>query len=57
MNQFRCTRRKPYPPGTPGNTDLSARQGYYIDAPDQEDAVKQMTAKFPGEAFDVQLWG
>lgn len=59
MNEYRCTRRKPYPKGTPGFDDASARQGYYIRATSEKQALYQMAEKFPGEAaigFDVTLW-
>jgi hypothetical protein len=57
MNEYRVTRRQPYmSPNCPGHADVSARQGYYIDAPNAEEARKEMAKRFPGEAFDVQTW-
>lgn len=32
MSHYRVTRPEGYGPGTPGYTDLGARQGYYTDA-------------------------
>jgi len=55
LNDYRVTRRKPYGPGTPGHTDLSARQGYYITAPNAYVVIAMMAHKFPGEDhFDIQ---
>lgn len=59
MNEYRCTRRRPYPKGTPGFTDPGARQGYYIRAESESEALAKMHDKFPREAvdgFDVSLW-
>lgn len=59
MNEYRLTRRKPYPPGSAGHTDLSAREGYYRHAYNEAEAIQWMKTVFYGEAFhgfDVQLW-
>lgn len=58
MNEYRCTRRTPYGPKTPGFKNLSARQGYYIRAETEQEALTRMREKFPNDAleFDAQLW-
>jgi hypothetical protein len=61
MNLYRCTRNLPYEPGTPGHTDASARQGYYIEAHNESEAHVKMAQKFNTEAdifagFTVTLW-
>lgn len=56
MNEYRCTRPNVYGPGTPGHTDSSARQGFYIRAENKTDAFRQMDVKFPGDEIDVKLW-
>jgi hypothetical protein len=57
MNQYRLTRRKPYPPGSAGHQDLSAREGYYHRANNEAEALDWMKSVFKGEdGFDVQLW-
>jgi hypothetical protein len=57
-NQYRCTRRDPYGPGCPGYADPSARQGHYLYAVSEEEAVKEMEHRFPNDnqGFDIQLW-
>lgn len=60
--EFRCTRQAPYPVGSFGHKDLSARQGYYIMAASKEAAEQRMSAGFPedvaaGFDFDIQEWG
>lgn len=42
-----------------GKNDLSARQGYYIDANSAEEAWQKMAIRFPEEVeagFTVQEW-
>lgn len=66
MPHYRVTRPETYGPGTPGYTDLGARQGYYTDA-DSPDAARDIidsrlrkdkwSSYRPGEALDVQTWG
>lgn len=47
--RFRCTRNAPYisEDQSLGKSDLSARQGYYIWADSEEDAIAQMGERFP----------
>ena len=57
MTQFRLTRPDCYEPGCPGHKDPSARQGYYIDADSEEEALLRMKQRFPEDkGFDVQVW-
>lgn len=59
MNEYRCTRRKPYYPDCVGHTNVRARQGYYIRAATLELALLVMEEKFPedfGYGFDGELW-
>lgn len=63
MPHYRVTRPEGYKPGTPGHTDKSARQGYYTDAGDEEEArriirerVKHDFPSVVNERLDVQLW-
>lgn len=49
--QFRCTRQAPYGPGCPGFTDKTARQGYYITAKNEDEALTKMKEKFPNESI------
>lgn len=55
MPEFRCTRNSPYKVLTcPGRNDLTARQGYYINAPSSWEALKDMGKRFPK---DLQEYG
>ncbi len=57
LREFRCTRRMPYRnPTCPGHKDLTARQGYYVNAPTAALAEAEMRASFPhdAEGFDVE---
>ena len=57
QNQYRCTREVPYHSGSAGYRDLSARQGYYIDADNEQEAYEEMRKLFPRESlFTVHLW-
>ena len=57
MNQYRCTRPEVYEEGCPGHTEPGARQGHYIDALTEEEALMRMKQWFPAESwFDIQLW-
>ena len=50
---FRCTRNSPYKaPSCPGRNDLTARQGYNIKADSSDDAVRQMTLRFPEDVVE-----
>ncbi|HEY9764531.1 MAG TPA: hypothetical protein V6D07_18535 [Trichocoleus sp.] len=56
--RWRVTRNRPYPPGTVGHTDLSARQGHYSAALTAEDAIAEIDAQFKEREFgyQVQKW-
>lgn len=59
MNQYRCTRNQPYVnPKCFGHTNLEARQGFYIKAETEEEAIALMQQEFPYDdmGFTVQLW-
>ena len=56
MKEFRMTRPDLYGSG-PARTDLSARQGHYIQAVDEQDAHRQMRKAYPDDShFDLELW-
>ena len=60
MPQFRCTRSTPYGPGCPGFNDTTARQGHYIEADNEEQALDRMKERFPNESifsFTAEPWG
>lgn len=59
MNLYRVTRPEVYSsPSCPGHSDLSARQGYYIEADTPEEARSKFRAKHSNqnERLDVTLW-
>jgi hypothetical protein len=57
MNEYRCTRPDCYRGNCPGAGDPLARQGYYIDAKDENEAHNEMREKFPKDShFEVRLW-
>lgn len=62
MNEYRVTRRVPYCPNTPGAKDLASRNGHYILAESEQQALLKMATRFPDDVermatpFDVQLW-
>lgn len=61
MKVWRCTRDWPYTGDCPGRTNLSARQGYYIQAETDKLAMEQMEERFPGDVaqeygFSCHLW-
>jgi hypothetical protein len=67
MNEYRCTRNRIYEsPGCPGHTQLEARQGHYIQADSEADALIAMWESFPDDvewakargmdAFTATLW-
>lgn len=56
MPNFRITRASFYDKGTPGHTDPSARQGYYVEAEDAKHALWAAAREFPGETLDCQSW-
>lgn len=45
LPEFRCTRNIYY--GTPGATDLTYREGYYIRAENAATALRIMAERFP----------
>jgi hypothetical protein len=59
MNEYRLTRNEPYlNPKCFGHTDLEARQGYYLKAETETNAIAQMSQMFPHDTagFTVELW-
>jgi hypothetical protein len=54
--EYRCTFPARYPMGSPGYSDPTARQGYYVDAANSDDAARLARAYYgPGEReVDVQ---
>jgi thermostable 8-oxoguanine DNA glycosylase len=59
VNEYRCTRNAPYAHDCIGHDDITARQGYYIEAETTEEALQKMTIRFPEETeagFTVQKW-
>lgn len=57
IQQYRCTRDKPYVGNCPGATNPRDRQGYYINATSVEDAIAQMKLRFSNEeGFTAELW-
>lgn len=48
VQEYRCTRNELYThPSCPGHEDLTARQGYYIKALTEEQALRVMCKDFP----------
>jgi hypothetical protein len=59
MKEYRCTRNALYAHDCIGHDDLTARQGYYIEAENVEDAWQKMAVRFPEEreaGFTVEQW-
>lgn len=59
MKEYRCTRNASYSHNCIGQSDLTARQGYYIQASGAEEAWEKMAIRFPEEVnagFTVQEW-
>ncbi len=59
MQEYRCTRNAPYTHNCIGRDDLTARQGYYIQASSAEEAWERMAIRYPEETsvgFTVQDW-
>lgn len=59
MNTYLCRRHQPYQnPRCLGYTELSERQGYYIDAASEQEAIAIMGQMHPNDSagFTVQLW-
>ncbi len=56
---YRCTRNKPYSDDVPGVFKTSARQGHYIQASSPEEAIAEMSKRFPEEkdaGFTAEEW-
>ena len=59
MKEYRCTRNALYTDDCLGRDDLTARQGYYIQANTAEEAWQKMAIRFPKETeagFTVNKW-
>ncbi|MEP0750069.1 hypothetical protein [Coleofasciculus sp. FACHB-501] len=59
MKEYRCTRNASYSHNCIGHDDVTARQGYYINAESKEEAWEKMAIRFPeesAEGFTVQEW-
>lgn len=59
QKEYRCTRNATYSHKCIGHDDLTARQGYYIKASSEEEALQKMAVRFPEEmsyGFTVQEW-
>lgn len=58
MNEYRCTRNSPYGYNTPGHKDLSSRQGHYIKAFTEKEAIREMMRRFPDDmmGFTATIW-
>jgi hypothetical protein len=57
MKIYRCTRCTCTNPNARAYSDLSARQGYYVRAENESEALKQMARDFPKETnFTCHEW-
>lgn len=59
MREYRCTRNALYQHECIGKNDLSARQGHYIWAINEEAAWQEMARRYPDETeagFTVEEW-
>jgi hypothetical protein len=57
MKKYRCTRKELYTHECLGKDNLSARQGYYIEADTEEEAFQKMAIRFPHESeFTIHEW-
>lgn len=57
---WRVTRPNKYGTGTPGFSDSSARQGYYVDANTRDEAMEKIRKQQQlreDEKLEVELWG
>jgi len=52
LNEWRGVRPACYPAGTPATN----MQGYYVRATDEDEARTKLTARYPGETFEISLW-
>jgi len=59
LKEYRCTRNDPYSdPKCLGHSDLTSRQGHYIEGLDESDALAQMKKRFPDDSsFTIHLKG
>lgn len=58
-NEYRCTRQALYQHDCIGRDNTRVRQGYYIEADDEADAIDEMVCLFPKECkvgFTVQRY-
>lgn len=59
MTEYRCTRNALYQHDCIGRDDVTARQGHYIHAHSEEEAMQIMADRYPDETeagFTVQEW-
>ncbi len=59
MTEYRCTRNASYTCDCRGRDDITARQGYYIHAESEEEAMQIMANRYPDETeagFTIQEW-
>lgn len=59
MTEYRCTRNALYQHDCIGRDDVTARQGHYIHAESEEEAMQIMADRYPDETeagFTVQQW-
>ncbi len=58
MNEYRCTRNSPYGYKSGGHKDLSARQGHYVNAASEKEAIREMMRRYPHDmmGFTATLW-
>jgi hypothetical protein len=47
MHEYRCTRNSLYRHNCIGRDDIRARQGYYVEADNEDEARRIMAADFP----------
>ncbi len=57
--RFRVTRDSAYGPGSAGHNDLSAREGHYVKANSEQEALAIVRLRFPFDSgrFTVQSVG
>lgn len=58
VNEYRCTRNSPYMHDCIGRDDLGARQGHYVEATSELEAMEVMAKDYPSDrhGFTAQLW-
>ena len=58
LKEYRCTRNSLYSHECLGRDDVTARQGHYIRAESEQEALTLMEQKFPDdtEGFTAKLW-